>query len=183
MCSKFFAATKQIEEELLLWVFLREKKERKKRNESTKRAKESEERSKEQMSEIEEKKKERDLLYYLFYSNLCMKNNVARCIRAVQKRQEVNFNNSFFYTIWFYLKSLKNWKICRAYSTYCWKQLLTEIVCCCHRLKLWRRPHYTTKSIYSQQLWQVLSLSLVLAYNLCSKLYTNSLNTSLPLHT
>ena len=23
-----------------------------------------------------------------------MKNNVARCIRAVQKRQEVNFNNS-----------------------------------------------------------------------------------------
>ena len=111
-----------------------------------------------------------------------MKNNVARCIRAVQKRQEVNFNNSFFYSIWFYLKSLKK-KLCRAYSTYCWKQLLTEIVCCCHRLKLWRRPHYTTKSIYSQQLWQVLPLSLVLAYNLCSKLYTNSLNTSLPLHT
>jgi len=78
-------------------VFFEKEKEGKKRNESTKQAKESEERSKEQMSEIEEKK--RDLLYYLFYSNLCMKNNVARCIRAVQKRQEVNFNNSFFYTI------------------------------------------------------------------------------------
>jgi len=58
MCSKFFAATKQIEEELLLTMgfFEREKKERKKRNESTKRAKESEERSKE-VSEIEEKKR------------------------------------------------------------------------------------------------------------------------------
>lgn len=105
MCSKFFAATKQIEEELLLllWVFLREKK-RKKRNEmrSTKRAKESEERSKEQVSEIEERKKKGNWTFntILFYLKpMYMKNNVARCIRAVQKRQEVNFNNSFFYTI------------------------------------------------------------------------------------
>ena len=59
MCSKFFAATKQIEEELLLllWVFLREKEGRNEWNESTKRAKESEERSKEQVSEIEEREK------------------------------------------------------------------------------------------------------------------------------
>ena len=66
-----------------------------------KRAKEREERSKEQMSEIEERKKKGNFnTMILFYSKpMYMKNNVARCIRAVQKRQEMNFNNSFFYTI------------------------------------------------------------------------------------
>jgi len=61
-----------------------------------KRAKEREERSKEQMSEIEERKKKGNFnTMILFYSKpMYMKNNVARCIRAVQKRQEVNFNNS-----------------------------------------------------------------------------------------
>ena len=53
------------------------------------------------MSEIEERKKRKGAFNtILFYSKpMYMKNNVARCIRAVQKRQEVNFNNSFFYTI------------------------------------------------------------------------------------
>jgi len=49
------------------------------------------------MSEIEERKKRKGLFntMNLFYSKpMYMKNNVARCIRAVQKRQEVNFNNS-----------------------------------------------------------------------------------------
>ena len=48
------------------------------------------------MSEIEERKKKGNFnTMILFYSKpMYMKNNVARCIRAVQKRQEVNFNNS-----------------------------------------------------------------------------------------
>jgi len=142
MCSKFFAATKQIEEGLLLllWFFFWERKRRKERNERKKAKRDLKSRW------VRLKRKKRDLQYYLFYSNLCMKNNVARCIRAVQKRQEVNFNNSFFYTIWFYLKIIEKKWICRAYYILL-KQLLTEIVCCCHRLKLWRRPHYTTVNL------------------------------------
>ena len=69
MCSKFFAATKQIEEELLL---LREKKMgRKKWNESTKRAKESEKRDlKSRWVRLKREKKGKGLFntMNLFYS-------------------------------------------------------------------------------------------------------------------
>ena len=69
MCSKFFAATKQIEEELLLWE--RKRWEKKKWNESTKRAKESEKRDlKSRWVRLKREKKGKGLFntMNLFYS-------------------------------------------------------------------------------------------------------------------
>lgn len=124
-------------------VFWEKKKERKKRNESTKRAKESEERSKEQMSEIEEKKKKGT--FYTIYSiltyvwRIMLPDVLGLCKKD---RKWILIIHSSTQSDLFKIIE----KICRAYYILL-KQLLTEIVCCCHRLKLWRRPHYTTVNL------------------------------------
>lgn len=145
MCSKFFAATKQIEEELLLLLWFFERKRRKERNEMK--------------VPNERKKAKRDLK--------------SRWVRLKRKKKKGTFYTiySILTYVWRIMlpdvlglcKKDRKWiliihsstqsdlfkiieKICRAYYILL-KQLLTEIVCCCHRLKLWRRPHYTTVNL------------------------------------
>ena len=107
-----------------------------------------------------------------------MKNNVARCIRAVQKRQEVNFNNSLLL-----LHNLILLKIIEIENMPCILNILLKTTFNRNCLLLppfesFEEDPTTPLSQFTLNNCDKFYLCLLfLAYNLCSKLYTNSLKT------